>query len=37
MAMVSGLLAPLFAPLGLGDWRIITALISGFMAKESVV
>ncbi len=37
MAMVSGLLAPLFAPLGLGDWRIVTALISGFMAKESVV
>ena len=37
MAMVSGLLAPLFALLGLGDWRIVTALISGFMAKESVV
>ena len=30
-------LAPLFAPLGFGDWRIVTALISGFMAKESVV
>ena len=28
---------PLFAPLGLGDWRICTSLISGFMAKESVV
>jgi ferrous iron transport protein B len=30
-------MAPVFAPLGLGDWRIITSLISGFMAKESVV
>ena len=29
--------APLFAPLGFGDWRISTALITGFMAKESVV
>ena len=37
LAMVAGWLAPLFAPLGLGDWRISTALISGFMAKESVV
>lgn len=37
LAMVSGLLVPLFRPLGLGDWRICTALISGFMAKESVV
>ena len=37
LAMVSGLLVPLFAPIGLGDWRICTALISGFMAKESVV
>ena len=37
LASVSGLLAPLFRPLGLGDWRIVTALISGFMAKESVV
>ena len=37
LAMVAGLLVPLFAPLGLGDWRICTALISGFMAKESVV
>ena len=37
MAMVAGVLAPLFAPLGLGDWRIVTSLISGFMAKESVV
>ena len=37
LASVSGLLAPLLQPLGLGDWRICTALISGFMAKESVV
>lgn len=37
MAMISGWLVPLFAPLGLDDWRIITSLISGFMAKESVV
>ena len=37
LAAVSGVLAPLLQPLGLGDWRICTALISGFMAKESVV
>ena len=37
LAAVSGFIAPVFAPLGLGDWRICTALISGFMAKESVV
>jgi ferrous iron transport protein B len=37
LAAVSSLLVPLFAPLGLGDWRICTALLSGFMAKESVV
>ena len=37
LAMVSGAIAPLFAPLGLGDWRICTALICGVMAKESVV
>lgn len=37
LAAVAGLLVPLFAPLGLGDWRICTSLISGFMAKESVV
>lgn len=37
MAKLSGLLAPLFAPLGLADWRIVTSLISGVMAKESVV
>ena len=34
---MSGVLETLFRPLGLGDWRICTALISGFMAKESVV
>ena len=37
LAAISGLLTPLFKPIGLGDWRICTALISGFMAKESVV
>ena len=37
LAAVSGLLVPLFRPVGLGDWRIVTSLISGFMAKESVV
>ncbi|MBQ2605790.1 MAG: ferrous iron transporter B, partial [Clostridiales bacterium] len=37
MALIAGLLVPLFRPIGLGDWRLITALISGFMAKESVV
>ena len=37
LAGISGLLVPLFKPLGLGDWRICTSLISGFMAKESVV
>lgn len=37
LAAVSSLLAPLLAPLGLGDWKIATSLISGFMAKESVV
>lgn len=37
LAMISGLLVPIFAPIGLGDWRICTSLISGFMAKESVV
>ena len=37
LAAVAGLLAPLFKPVGLGDWRIVTSLISGFMAKESVV
>ena len=37
LAMAASLIAPLFAPLGFGDWRISTALITGFMAKESVV
>lgn len=37
LAMASGLLSPLLKPLGFGDWRVSTALISGFMAKESVV
>ena len=37
LAMIAGWIAPLFAPIGLGDWRIVTSLISGFMAKESVV
>lgn len=37
LAMIAGMIAPVFAPLGFGDWRISTALISGFMAKESVV
>lgn len=37
LAAIGGLIAPLFVPLGFGDWRISTALITGFMAKESVV
>ncbi len=37
LAVVSGYLAPIFGPLGFGDWRISTALLTGFMAKESVV
>ena len=37
LAKISGLLVPVMQPLGLGDWRICTSLISGFMAKESVV
>ncbi|HAW15107.1 MAG TPA: ferrous iron transport protein B [Clostridiales bacterium] len=37
LAMLAGILAPVMKPVGLGDWRICTALISGFMAKESVV
>ena len=37
LAAVSGLLVPVMKPVGLGDWRIVTSLISGFMAKESVV
>lgn len=37
LAVVSGLIAPIFAPMGFADWRISTALVTGFMAKESVV
>ena len=37
LALLSGLIAPVFAPLGFGDWRISTGLITGFLAKESVV
>jgi len=37
LAMVGAVLAPLFAPLGFGDWRVSTALVTGFVAKESVV
>ena len=37
LAKVGSIVAPLFAPLGFGDWRVSTALITGFMAKESVV
>lgn len=37
LAQVAGIIAPIFKPMGFGDWRISTALISGFMAKESVV
>ena len=37
LAMAAGVIAPVFKPLGFGDWRVSTALITGFMAKESVV
>jgi len=37
LAMLAGVIAPIFKPLGFGDWRFSTALITGFMAKESVV
>lgn len=37
LAMAAGVIAPIFSPLGFGDWRISSALISGFLAKESVV
>ena len=37
LAVISSVLVPVFVPLGLGDWRLVTSLISGFMAKESVV
>lgn len=37
LAVIAGLISPVFSPLGFGDWRISTSLIAGFMAKESVV
>ena len=37
LANIAGFIAPVFAPMGYGDWRVCTALVSGFMAKESVV
>ena len=37
LAGIAGMLAPVFRPVGLGDWRLIVSLFSGFMAKESVV
>ncbi len=37
LSLLAGTIAPLFAPIKLGDWKIVTALISGFIAKESVV
>ena len=37
LAVIAGWLTPLFRPIGLGEWQIVTALVSGFMAKESVV
>ena len=37
LASVAGWIAPVFSPLGLGNWQVVTALVSGFMAKESVV
>lgn len=37
LSVIAGYIAPIFRPIGLGDWRIVTSLITGFMAKESVV
>ena len=37
LAAIAGVIAPVMAPIGLGDWRVVTSLISGFIAKESVV
>ena len=37
LALLGGIIAPIFKPLGFGDWRVSTALITGFTAKESVV
>lgn len=36
LAWLAGLIAPIFQPMGLDDWRVVTSLISGFLAKESV-
>ena len=37
LALLAGFLAPIFIPLGFGSWKMVTSLISGFLAKESVV
>ena len=37
LALISGWIAPIFTPVGFGDWRVVTSLVTGFMAKESVV
>jgi ferrous iron transport protein B len=37
LALLAGIIAPIFAPLGFGNWKMVTSLISGFLAKESVV
>ena len=37
LSVVAGFIAPIFTPIGLGDWRLVTSLMSGFIAKESVV
>ena len=37
LATIAGWMAPVFRPIGLGNWQVVTALISGFMAKESVI
>lgn len=37
LAVIAGAIAPIFNPMGMNDWRIVTALVSGFMAKESVI
>ena len=37
LAVIAGFIAPIFSPMGLGDWQVVTAFVSGFLAKESVV
>lgn len=37
LAVIAGLIAPIFSPMGLGEWQMVTAFVSGFLAKESVV